>query len=176
MTDNDKKATGKQPSNRLLSMKFMQRSIEKEQQEQLEKERKRIITESEWVLEYEDSEIQKPKIHVEYQPSFLAFNEQVSTGRQSFNEFNKETEAVEKETARRKKKAHQNNLDKASELEENETLNEMRKRIQGNKKKGKKRDRASDITEKEDNKRPKEQSPKPTEQGFRREKSFIKPE
>ena len=38
----------------------MQRSLEKEQQEQLEKERKRIITESEWVLEYESDEIQKP--------------------------------------------------------------------------------------------------------------------
>ena len=47
-------------NNLYLLIQFMQRSLEKEQQEQLEKERKRIITESEWVLEYENDEIQKP--------------------------------------------------------------------------------------------------------------------
>lgn len=38
----------------------MQRSLEKEKQEELERERKRIITEAEWVLEYETDQVQKP--------------------------------------------------------------------------------------------------------------------
>ncbi|EIE89122.1 hypothetical protein RO3G_13833 [Rhizopus delemar RA 99-880] len=39
---------------------FMQRSLEKEVQEQLEKERKRVISEAEWVIDTKDTEIQKP--------------------------------------------------------------------------------------------------------------------
>lgn len=66
----------KKPSSRLLGMKvershknnnieltmsqFMQRSLEKEVQEQLERERKRVISEAEWVLDTKDIEIQKP--------------------------------------------------------------------------------------------------------------------
>jgi hypothetical protein len=38
----------------------MQRSLEKEVQEQLERERKRVISEAEWVLDTKDIEIQKP--------------------------------------------------------------------------------------------------------------------
>jgi hypothetical protein len=38
----------------------MQRSMEKEQQEQLEKERKRVISEAEWVLDTKDTTMQKP--------------------------------------------------------------------------------------------------------------------
>jgi hypothetical protein len=38
----------------------MQRSLEKEQQEQIEKERKRIISEAEWQIDYEATEAQKP--------------------------------------------------------------------------------------------------------------------
>ncbi|KAG2215331.1 hypothetical protein INT45_011172 [Circinella minor] len=175
MADKDKKDAGKKPSNRLLSMKFMQRSLEKEQQEQLEKERKRIITESEWVLEYESDEIQKPKIRVDYQPSFLAFTEPVNTGRQSFKEFNKKTEEAEKEAARRKEKEHQDRLDKASELEEQETLNEMQKRVDGATKKGRKRGRVAYLEQTrnklnaaEDAKRPRQSDPK--------EQNFIKPQ
>lgn len=41
-------------------IQFMQRSLEKEVQEQLEKERKRVISEAEWVLDTKDTEIQKP--------------------------------------------------------------------------------------------------------------------
>jgi hypothetical protein len=38
----------------------MQRSMEKEMQEQLEKERKRVISEAEWVLDTKELEVQKP--------------------------------------------------------------------------------------------------------------------
>ncbi|KAI9489988.1 hypothetical protein BDB00DRAFT_875826 [Zychaea mexicana] len=178
MADNTK-ATGKQPSSRLLGMKFMQRSLEKEKQEELERERKRIITESEWVLEYESDEVQKPKIRVDYQPSYLAFTEPVSQGRQSFKEFNKKTEAIEEETARRKDQEHQKNLDKASELEENETLNEMQKRLQDQMKKDKnKRPMLTRKFDNDDNKRHKQasSSSRPPEQGFHRERGFLKPE
>ncbi|ORE07070.1 hypothetical protein BCV72DRAFT_114103 [Rhizopus microsporus var. microsporus] len=54
------KKESKKPSSRLLGMKFMQRSLEKEVQEQLERERKRVISEAEWVLDTKDIEIQKP--------------------------------------------------------------------------------------------------------------------
>lgn len=38
----------------------MQRSMEKEQQEQIEKERKRVISEAEWVLDREETHMEKP--------------------------------------------------------------------------------------------------------------------
>ncbi|KAI9019973.1 hypothetical protein CLU79DRAFT_227114 [Phycomyces nitens] len=56
----DKKVKGKQASSRLLGMKFMQRSMEKELQEEHEKERKRVISEAEWTVDYDEEEIQKP--------------------------------------------------------------------------------------------------------------------
>ncbi|KAI8886286.1 hypothetical protein K501DRAFT_214277 [Backusella circina FSU 941] len=89
----DKKGS-KKPSSRLLGMKFMQRSVEKEMQEQLEKERKRVISEAEWVLDTKEIEIEKPKIQIEVQPSFLAFTQTTAAGRTSFNNFNKKIEAL----------------------------------------------------------------------------------
>lgn len=38
----------------------MQRSMEKEMQEQLEKERKRVISEAEWVLDTKEINVEKP--------------------------------------------------------------------------------------------------------------------
>jgi hypothetical protein len=38
----------------------MQRSMEKEAREQLEKERKRVITEAEWVLDTKETHVEKP--------------------------------------------------------------------------------------------------------------------
>ncbi|KAI7855435.1 hypothetical protein BDC45DRAFT_506197 [Circinella umbellata] len=154
----------------------MQRTLEKEQQEQLEKERKRIITESEWVLEYESDEIQKPKIRVDYQPSFLAFAKPASTGRRSFKEFNKKTEEAEKEAARRKEQEHQKRLDKASELEEQETLNEMRKRVDTASNKGKKRGRRAANMEEVLNKLNEAEDPKRPRQSDPKEQNFIKPQ
>ncbi|KAI8075800.1 uncharacterized protein B0P05DRAFT_546460 [Gilbertella persicaria] len=86
------KKEGKKPSNRLLGMKFMQRTLEKEKQEQLEKERKRVISEAEWVLDRKEIDAEKPKIQIEHQPSFLPFTQATMAGRQSFKSFNKEIE------------------------------------------------------------------------------------
>ncbi|KAI8369723.1 hypothetical protein BD560DRAFT_397645 [Blakeslea trispora] len=90
----DTKKEGKKPSNRLLGMKFMQRSLEKEKQEELEKERKRVISEAEWVLDNRQTEAEKPKIQIEYQPSYLPFTQATIAGRRSFKSFNKEVEAI----------------------------------------------------------------------------------
>lgn len=38
----------------------MQRSMEKEMQDQLEKERKRVISEAEWVLDTKETNVEKP--------------------------------------------------------------------------------------------------------------------
>lgn len=38
----------------------MQRSMEKEMQEKLEKERKRVISEAEWVLDTKELNVEKP--------------------------------------------------------------------------------------------------------------------
>lgn len=38
----------------------MQRSMEKEMQEKLEKERKRVISEAEWVLDTKETNVEKP--------------------------------------------------------------------------------------------------------------------
>ncbi|ORY92283.1 hypothetical protein BCR43DRAFT_498101 [Syncephalastrum racemosum] len=78
----------KGPSSRLMEMKFMQRSVEKEKLKELEKERKRIISEAEWYIDYDTADISKPKLQVEHQPSFLAFSTTVP-GRTSFQDFNK---------------------------------------------------------------------------------------
>ncbi|KAI8144773.1 hypothetical protein BJV82DRAFT_58810 [Fennellomyces sp. T-0311] len=164
------KRTGKKPSSRLLGMKFMQRSLEKEQQEELEKERKRIITESEWVLEYETDEVQKSNIQVDYQPSYLAFTQPASSGRQSFKEFNKVTEEAEAEAARRKEDEKQEARDRRAELDEQETLNMMRDRLQ---QQGKKRNRPSS---KQNGNAGSSKKSKPSHQKQPAERGFIKPE
>lgn len=43
-------------------MQFMQRSLEKKEQEKLERERKRLISEAEWVLDYEQLDVEKPLV------------------------------------------------------------------------------------------------------------------
>ncbi|KAI8372350.1 M-phase phosphoprotein 6-domain-containing protein [Choanephora cucurbitarum] len=103
------KKEGKKASNRLLGMKFMQRSLEKEKQEELEKERKRVISEAEWVLDREQTEAEKPKIQIEYQSSFLPFTQATIAGRRSFQSFNKKVEALteEQETQQRLEREEQ---------------------------------------------------------------------
>ncbi|CDH52616.1 predicted protein [Lichtheimia corymbifera JMRC:FSU:9682] len=132
----------KQPSNRLLGMKFMQRSLEKEKQEELERERKRIITEAEWVLEYETDQVQKPKIRVDYQPSYLAFNDtRPNLGRQSFKEFNKQTE---QDAAEQKEKEKQDQRDRKAQQQEDEYMDTMKQDLRERRKGGKKRRAADD--------------------------------
>ncbi|ORX50889.1 hypothetical protein DM01DRAFT_1337488 [Hesseltinella vesiculosa] len=81
-------------SRRLLSMKFMQRSMEQEQKKQLEQEMKKIVSEAEWKIDYESQQVQKPKIRVEYQPSYLSFDTTPVVGRCSFQKFNKKIQNV----------------------------------------------------------------------------------
>ncbi|KAJ8663300.1 hypothetical protein O0I10_000539 [Lichtheimia ornata] len=135
----------KQPSNRLLGMKFMQRSLEKEKQEELERERKRIITEAEWVLEYETDQVQKPKIRVDYQPSYLAFNDtRPNLGRQSFKEFNKVVEQTEQDAAEQKEKEKQDQRDRKAQQQEDEYMDTMKQDLRERRKGGKKRRAADD--------------------------------
>ncbi|KAG0178651.1 hypothetical protein DFQ28_003959 [Apophysomyces sp. BC1034] len=103
---------GKQPSSRLLGMKFMQRSLEKEKQEQLERERKRIISEAEWTIEYETDDVQKTKIRVEYEPSYLSFANNATVSEKD----EEEQQRLERETAK----------EKASEISDSELLKRMR--------------------------------------------------
>ncbi|KAG0782691.1 hypothetical protein G6F22_008993 [Rhizopus arrhizus] len=115
----------KKASNRLLSMKFMQRSLEKEVQEQLEKERKRVISEAEWVLDTKDTEIQKPKIQIECQSSYLAFTPDSTVGRRSFKNFNKETEKTNEEIENAQRKAREEEQDDAQKAYEKSFVQEM---------------------------------------------------
>ncbi|KAI8079807.1 uncharacterized protein BX664DRAFT_341503 [Halteromyces radiatus] len=115
----------KKPSNRLMGMKFMQRSVEKEQQEKMEKERKRIITEAEWKIDYESTEVQKPKIRVEYQPSYLSFTETTQTGRQSYQKFNKSIENPNEESEQRLKREMEK--EKEGTMTDEELVKQMRR-------------------------------------------------
>ncbi|KAI8340044.1 hypothetical protein BC941DRAFT_419251 [Chlamydoabsidia padenii] len=134
MADSTKQT--KKPSNRLMGMKFMQRSLEKEQQEQIEKERKRIISEAEWQIDYEATEAQKPKIRVEYQPSYLSFTDTTQSGRQSFQKFNKTIENPNEEAEQRLQREEAK--EKERTISDEDLMHQMRKRVESN---GSKRNR-----------------------------------
>ncbi|KAF9356000.1 M-phase phosphoprotein 6 [Mortierella sp. NVP85] len=89
-------------SGKLLTMKFMQRQLEKENREKLEQEQVRVITEAHWVLDQKSIDLPKPKFQVEYEPSFLQMesHERSNVGRVSFQQFN---DAVEKSATQKDK-------------------------------------------------------------------------
>ncbi|KAL1931117.1 hypothetical protein VTP01DRAFT_10254 [Rhizomucor pusillus] len=159
---------GKTPSSRLLGMKFMQRSLEKERQEEMERERKRIISEAEWIIEYETEENHKPKIDIEYQPSYLVFNELNTLGRRSFKDFNKKISALEEQRAQEEEDEEQEERDRMAAEDEEGLLHSMAKKF-AKKKRSSKRRRDDDEEEvKQDN----EQSRQPQKIS----RGFIKPE
>ncbi|KAI9344430.1 hypothetical protein BD770DRAFT_397515 [Pilaira anomala] len=119
------KTEGKKPSSRLLGMKFMQRSMEKEMQDQLEKERKRVISEAEWVLDTKETNVEKPKIQIEYQPSFLPFTQETSSGRRSFNSFNKEIESKIVDDEKTQRLAREEEVENANKISDKEFGKQM---------------------------------------------------
>ncbi|KAI7882120.1 uncharacterized protein EV154DRAFT_523139 [Mucor mucedo] len=145
----DPKKDGKKASSRLLGMKFMQRSMEKEMQEQLEKERKRVISEAEWVLDTKEIKAEKPKIQIEYQPSFLPFAVDTTAGRRSFNSFNKSVEAKVDDDAKSQRLAREEKIENANKLSDKE-FGEQMQTIRSVSKKSKKRksDKDADVSTK----------------------------
>ncbi|KAL9554992.1 hypothetical protein MBANPS3_002560 [Mucor bainieri] len=135
----DTKKEGKKASSRLLGMKFMQRSMEKEAQEQLEKERKRVISEAEWVLDTKDTTIQKPKIQIEVQPSFLPFTQDTTAGRRSFKSFNKLVEANADQEEKSQRLAREEKAEEASKVSDKEFGQQMQTVRSVSKKSSKKR-------------------------------------
>ncbi|RUP43586.1 hypothetical protein BC936DRAFT_136971 [Jimgerdemannia flammicorona] len=79
-------------SSKLMAMKFMKRQQERELNQKREQEQQRVITEAQWVIEYEGAEIEKPKLQVEYESSYMAFEYKATVGRRSFGNFNPEIE------------------------------------------------------------------------------------
>ncbi|KAG0263895.1 M-phase phosphoprotein 6 [Mortierella polycephala] len=81
-------------SDKLLTMKFMQRLEERKLREKLEQEQVRVVTEAHWVLDHKGVELPKPKFQVEYEPSYLQMDaaERSSIGRVSFQKFNEPVE------------------------------------------------------------------------------------
>ncbi|CAO3656621.1 unnamed protein product [Mucor hiemalis] len=143
------KKDGKKPSSRLLGMKFMQRSLEKEMQEQLEKERKRVISEAEWVLDTKEIQADKPKIQVEYQPSFLSFTQDTTAGRKSFQSFNKLVEAQVDDEAKSQRLAREEEAEKANRVTDKEFGKQMQTvRSVSKKPKKRKSDKGSDSSSK----------------------------
>ncbi|KAF1796757.1 hypothetical protein V8B55DRAFT_1547406 [Mucor lusitanicus] len=135
----DTKKEGKKASSRLLGMKFMQRSMEKEMQEQLEKERKRVISEAEWVLDTKDTTVQKPKIQIEVQPSFLPFTQDTAAGRRSFKSFNKLVEANADQEEKSQRLAREEKAEEASKISDREFGQQMQTVRSVSKKSSKKR-------------------------------------
>ncbi|KAI9255921.1 hypothetical protein EDC94DRAFT_617180 [Helicostylum pulchrum] len=145
----DAKKEGKKPSSRLLGMKFMQRSMEKEMQEKLEKERKRVISEAEWVLDIKELNIEKPKILIECQPSFLHFSQDTTSGRKSFNSFNKEVESKVVDIEKEQRLAREEEVENANKISDKEFGKQMQT-IRSVTKKAKKRktDKSNDTASK----------------------------
>ncbi|KAL1925652.1 uncharacterized protein VTP21DRAFT_535 [Calcarisporiella thermophila] len=102
----------KEFSGKLLAMKFMQRQQERELREKLEKEQRKAISEAHWVLEYEAGEIEKPKVRVEYEPSYLSCTTTNVVGRKSFNNFNKEIEKIATDSLKEQRSARESEAEK----------------------------------------------------------------
>ncbi|CAO3629018.1 unnamed protein product [Cunninghamella blakesleeana] len=152
--------SNKKGSSRLLGMKFMQRSLEKEQQEQLEKERKRIISEAEWKIDYEESEVQKQNIHVQYQPSFLSFTPVSQSGRQSYQKFNKKVEKSNNDE-QNNNNDDTNDSESTQQKSDEELLKNMRRKRVNDEQNGSSKKKKTDKKDKHDKKK---------------ERTFIKPE
>ncbi|KAI8638313.1 hypothetical protein BD408DRAFT_446893 [Parasitella parasitica] len=133
------KREGKKASSRLLGMKFMQRSMEKEMQEQIERERKRVISEAEWVLDTKDTTIQKPKIQIQVEPSFLPFTQDTTAGRRSFKSFNKSIEASADQNEKLQRLAREEKAEGNSSLNDAEFGKQMQTIRSVSKKSSKKR-------------------------------------
>ncbi|KAI8384799.1 uncharacterized protein BYT42DRAFT_612472 [Radiomyces spectabilis] len=165
--------TGRKPTfSRLMGMKFMQRGMEKEKQEQIEKERKRIISEAEWVLEYESDAPQKASFQVEYQPSYLAFSDTANIGRKSFQQFNKSIEATAEDVEKAQQLEREEEKEKASAVDDKEMLDRMSTIREMSE--GKRKNKFAEDGAKKKKKKKKQQEPSdlpaPTASGF------IKPE
>ncbi|CEP11569.1 hypothetical protein [Parasitella parasitica] len=115
----DEKGVDKSGPEAVLKV-FMQRSMEKEMQEQIEKERKRVISEAEWVLDTKDTTIQKPKIRIQVEPSFLPFTQDTTAGRKSFKSFNKSIEASADQEEKSQRLAREEKAEESSNLNDEE--------------------------------------------------------
>ncbi|KAI8575326.1 hypothetical protein K450DRAFT_262236 [Umbelopsis ramanniana AG] len=106
----------KKPSSKLLAMKFMQRSAESERREELEQVQKKELSTSEWRLEYKGEKLQKPKIRVQYEPSFLGFTDTTTLGRKSYKKFNTDLETTEEDQVSEQRLARETAEEKANEI------------------------------------------------------------
>ncbi|KAJ1988889.1 hypothetical protein H4R33_002261 [Dimargaris cristalligena] len=91
-------------SSKIMAMRFMQREVEKERSNELEKIEKKRITEAHWELKPPAALSKKPMVKVQYEPNFLNLTQEATTGRRSFNmqkaEAPKPVEVVETEAKR----------------------------------------------------------------------------
>ncbi|KAJ9061976.1 hypothetical protein DSO57_1015401 [Entomophthora muscae] len=87
----------KELSDKVVAMKFMQRSVVKETQEKETIEAKKQIAESHWVVKYSTLPIEKP---VAYEPGYFSWGSadtHVAGGRKSYKEFNTTVENLERQ-------------------------------------------------------------------------------
>ncbi|CAO3672981.1 unnamed protein product [Umbelopsis vinacea] len=106
----------KKPSSKLLGMKFMQRSVESDRREELEEVQRKELSTSEWRLEYKGEKLQKPKIRVQYEPSFLGFTDTTTLGRKSYQKFNEELERKEEDDTAEQRLARETEKEEANAI------------------------------------------------------------
>ncbi|KAI8802625.1 hypothetical protein BJ742DRAFT_873078 [Cladochytrium replicatum] len=88
---------GKTLSSGVMKMKFMSRTHESDVRKRIEEERKKIVSESEWVVDLDSLEFDLRPSKYEEQQSFLPFMENVVV-RTSFKSFNQEIEKLNNKT------------------------------------------------------------------------------
>ncbi|KAI8075177.1 hypothetical protein BC940DRAFT_5753 [Gongronella butleri] len=163
MVDQKKPDSSKKASSRLLGMKFMQRTMELEQKQQLEQEMKKIISEAEWKIDYEAQ-----KIRVEYQPSYLAFDTTPTVGRMTFQRFNQPT--MEEEALEAEAKAQAANGEDDEDDNDEELLRNMRRKQGGSKRSLK---QVSGDDKKKGSKKARKDND--NDQGSSKSRTFMKP-
>ncbi|GAB5590472.1 atp4 subunit B of the stator stalk of mitochondrial F1F0 ATP synthase [Umbelopsis nana] len=119
----------KKPSSKLLAMKFMQRSAESERREELEQVQRKELSTSEWRLEYKGEKLQKPKIRVQYEPSYLGFTDTTTLGRKSYQKFNEDLERAEEDQTSEQRLSRETEKEDANTISDKDMVNRMALRL-----------------------------------------------
>ncbi|ORX90676.1 hypothetical protein K493DRAFT_304701 [Basidiobolus meristosporus CBS 931.73] len=115
----------KELSSKLLNMKFMQRQQERELRDRLEEAEQKALAQSHWKVEYQDSSIEKPKLQVEYEPSYLSFNMTGLVGRKSYQSFNEDIEKVAVDSEKKQRQARELAVEKSTNMDDAELAQRM---------------------------------------------------
>ncbi|KAI9293347.1 hypothetical protein K502DRAFT_325377 [Neoconidiobolus thromboides FSU 785] len=119
-------------SKNLLSMKFMQRTLQDQDRQSLDQIGSNKNKEANWVVRYKHTNDEMNKFKVSYDTSYLSYSkeeEESNTGRQSFGNFNQKIQAITEETERKLRMERIEKLELQNSISNEEMANRMKNNL-----------------------------------------------